>query len=84
MCPFSDACLLFYLDGLAAMASEPTAAYSKLHRDYYNMYAAATERDLVHRERLHPYTADEIMGLRDKAAPGGTVLHLVADLARRP
>jgi hypothetical protein len=84
MCLLSDACLLSYLDGLAAMVPESAAAYGQLHRSYYNLYAAAIARDLAHRERVHPYTADEILGLGDKAAPGGTMLHLVADLAHRP
>jgi hypothetical protein len=84
MCLLSDACLLSYLDGLAAMAPERVDDYKRLHRDYYNLYAAAISRDLAHRDELHAYAADDILGLGDKAAPGATMFHLVADLAGRP
>jgi hypothetical protein len=84
MCLLSDTCLLSYLDGLAAMVPRRANDYRQLHRGYYNMYAAAIERDLTHRNQVHAYTADDILGLGDKAAPGATMLHLVADLAGRP
>lgn len=84
MCLLSDACLLCYLDGLAALVPDPAMPYGQLHRDYYNSYAAAIVRDLAHCERPRPYSPNDILGLGDKAAPGGTMLHVVADLSGRP
>jgi len=84
MCLLSDASLLCYLDGLMAMAQSRSKDYGQLHREYYNIYSAAIGRDLAHRERLCAYAADEILHLGHKAAPGATMLHLVADLAGHP
>jgi hypothetical protein len=81
MCLLSDASLWSYLDGLAAFAGQEQRAYQQLHRSYYDRYAAAIRRDLVHRDKLFAYTVDDILGLGDKAAPGATMWHLVADLA---
>ena len=83
MCLLSDASLLSYLDGLAEFPGQEDKAYQQLHRSYYDLYAAATRRDLAHRERLFAYTVDDILGLGDKAAPGAIVWHLVADLTQR-
>ncbi|MGI8335198.1 hypothetical protein ACRYCC_35060 [Actinomadura scrupuli] len=83
MCLLSDTCLLAYLDGLQALVPDRGPHYRELHRRYYDRYAAATLGDLAHREHLTPYGADELLRLGDKAAPGVTMLHVVADLAGR-
>jgi hypothetical protein len=84
MCLISDVSLWSYLDGLAMFSTEEKRPYEQLHRSYYDLYAAATRRDLAHREKLSPYTTDDILGLGNKAAPGATMWHLVADLCQRP
>jgi hypothetical protein len=81
-CLLSDVCLLSYLDGLDRLANG-TPVYRRLHDRYYDSYAAAVVRDLAHRARLHPYSAADILGLGDKAAPGATAMHIAADLAGR-
>jgi hypothetical protein len=84
MCLLADACLLSYLDGLGSLVPARADAYRALHDRYYNDYAAALARDLHHREYLAPYQPDDLLGLGDKAAPGATALHVVADLAGCP
>jgi hypothetical protein len=84
MCLLADACLLSYLDGLAALVPGRAAHYRDLHDRYYNLYAAAIARDLHHRRLLVPYEIEDIIGLGDKAAPGATAIHVAADLAGYP
>ncbi|EWM12072.1 hypothetical protein KUTG_02376 [Kutzneria sp. 744] len=84
MCVLADVSLLRYLDGLAELAPGSADRYRALHDRYYRAYAAAMARDLGHRGEARPYTTDEISGLGDKAAPGMTALHVVADLAGMP
>jgi hypothetical protein len=81
-CLLSDVCLLSYLDGLRRLANG-SSTYRRLHDRYYDAYGAAIVRDLAHRARLHPYSAGDILGLGDKAAPGATAMHVAADLAGR-
>lgn len=84
LCLLSDVFLLAYLDSLAAHspASDP-GRYRVLHDRYYRWYALALTTELVHRLTLMPYTAEEIKLLGLKAAPGNTVVHLVADATGR-
>lgn len=83
MCLLSDACLGGYFKGLSALAAGAPERYLELHWRYYNLYAAAIDRDLTHRETLSAYSTEDILGLGDKAAPGATMIHLVAELAGR-
>ncbi|MFD8495898.1 hypothetical protein [Amycolatopsis sp. NPDC059657] len=84
MCVIADTSLLRYLDGLAELGPAVAGHYRSLHDRYYRDYAAAIARDLAHRDGLLSYTTEDITGLGDKAAPGMTALHLVADLADTP
>jgi len=87
LCLVAGASQLVYLDGLgdiAGVAPGSGARYRALHDRYYRAYVAAIGRDLAHRGHPRPYTPADILGLGDKAAPGATVLHLVADLAGAP
>jgi hypothetical protein len=81
MCLLSDSALLGYLDSLNTLADTRSRRYRNLHESYYARYAAAVARDLRHRAEVAPYDADDVLGLGDKAAPGATVIHLVADVA---
>ncbi|MGW0557257.1 hypothetical protein ACWDZ6_24260 [Streptomyces sp. NPDC002926] len=83
MCLVSDACLWEYLEGVSALAVRDSRRFHALHWHYYNLYAAAIERDMAHRDRLFAYAPQDIMGLGDKAGPGATVIHLAAELAGR-
>ncbi len=84
MCVVADTSLLMYLDGLAELVPGAGDRYRSLHDRYYRDYAAAIARDLAHREVPRPFTVEDIVGLGDKAAPGMTALHVVADLAGVP
>ncbi|ROP35740.1 hypothetical protein [Saccharothrix texasensis] len=84
MCVIADTSLLVYLDGLAALSPDSGDRYRSLHDRYYRDYAAAIGRDLAHRDGSRPYTVEDVIGLGDKAAPGMTALHVVADLASVP
>lgn len=78
----SDVALLEYIDGLRAHAPpEQLSRYTHLHDRYYRWYVQAMSIELRHRESLHPYSANEVLGLGMKAAPGNSVLHIVADRA---
>jgi hypothetical protein len=84
MCLVSDGGLLGYLDALDGLGGAGGARYRQLHDRYYARYVAAMARDLRHRRGVLPYDSDDVLGLGDKAAPGVTVIHLIADLANRP
>jgi len=84
MCLFSDSALLGYLDALDALSGDQYRRYREVHDGYYARYVAAIVRDLRHRADIVAYDADDVLGLGDKAAPGATVFHLVADLAGVP
>jgi hypothetical protein len=84
MCVVADTSLLVYLDGLAELVPDSGRRYRSLHDRYYRDYAAAIARDLVHRNGSQPYTRADVAGLGQKAAPGLTALHVIADLTGRP
>lgn len=84
MCLLSDVGLLGYLESLESLAGDGETEVRRLHSYYYDRYAAAIVRDLRHRPEPLGYGAAEILGLGDKAAPGATVMHVVADLVGRP
>jgi hypothetical protein len=84
LCLISDVALLEYLDELRRLApvAEPNR-YTVLHDHYYRWYVQALSVELSHRRQLRAYTANEVVGLGLKAAPGNTVLHVVADATGR-
>lgn len=84
LCLLSDVCLLMYLDGLAdhAPSSDPLR-YRRLHDVYYGWYLRALTSELTHRRQLAPFAPNEIINLGLKAAPGNTIVHLIADRADR-
>jgi hypothetical protein len=84
MCVIADTSLLVYLDGIATLAHDHKGRHRSLHDRYYRDYAAAISRDLAHRDGSRPYTTEDVIGLGDKAAPGMTAMHVVADLAGAP
>lgn len=83
MCLVADVALLEYLDSLEWLARVCETEVRRLHALYYDRYAAAIVRDLRHRPKPLDYRPSEILGLGDKAAPGATVMRVVADLAGR-
>lgn len=80
----SDVCLLAYLDGLTKHAP-PTdpERYRRVHDQYFRWYVKALTTELAHRRELIAYSASEIRGLGLKAAPGNTIVHVVADATGR-
>lgn len=83
MCLLADAGLLGYLDALEALGGCRGPRYRELHDAYYATYASAIMRDLRHREGLVSYDAVDVLRLGDKAAPGVTVMHIIADMTGR-
>ncbi|MCE7883903.1 MAG: DUF499 domain-containing protein [Actinobacteria bacterium ATB1] len=71
----SDVCLLEYLNLLDRFGPD----YRTRHDTYYLWYVRALSAELSHRSELRSYSAREVSELGLKAAPGNTVLHLVAD-----
>lgn len=84
LCLLSDVLLLEYLNRLESFAQPTTGYYRQMHSGYYRWYLRALSTDLRHRRSLHQYTSPEVRELGLKAAPGNTILHLVAHLAGRP
>lgn len=80
----SDVCLLEYLNSLDRLSTETLATYRSHHDLYYRWYLRALMIELKHRRHLHSYSAEEVSVLGLKAAPGNTVLHVIADAAGRP
>ncbi len=80
----ADVCLLEYLDALDRLSSHSPRRYRDLHDSYYRWYLRGLLTELGHRQKLHAYSVQEISELGLKAAPGNTIIHLVADASGRP
>ena len=84
-CLLSDVALLTYLDRLAALAPpDDLARYRRCHDQYYRWYVRALTIEVAHRDSPHRFSADDIVAMGLKAAPGNTTLQVVADRTGRP
>lgn len=83
LCLLSHEALLAYLDRVGAMLSgkDGRARAVSLHRAHYARYTRAVAVDLAHRGQIVEYRAAEVAGLGGKAAPGNTVLEIIAERA---
>ncbi|SOX51427.1 hypothetical protein MAAFP003_87 [Mycobacterium ahvazicum] len=80
MCLCASEALMASIDLVCDIDPHNTRDYRRMNSEYYARYTAAVLRDLAHRVTPHSYTADELLTLGEKAAPGGTVIRLIGSL----
>lgn len=79
-CLISHGALMEYFTRLARwiVAPSPEAVLLEAHHRNYLRYVEAQAIELNHRRQLYPYSWREVQGAGGKAAPGNTILEIIA------